>query len=917
MVAGHQPFGGASLPELMAAILRDQPAPLRLSPAAEPIRGIIETCLAKDPDTRYQRAEDVKLALEAVSLGTASPTKSARTLAAFSIQRPPLLERTPRESAFVGRERERARLVEAWALAKAGRRHLCLMAGEPGIGKTRLSLEFARQCADENAVVLVGRCDEEALVPYQPFVEAIGWYARTASEVALRAAIPANGGGDLAAFSPEFLDRLPNLPEPTPMNAAGQRYRLFESVSALLSTISSAAPVLLLIDDLHWADKPTLSLLRHVVRGSEPAALLLIGTYRESEVVAGHPLGELLADLRREPAVTRFGLAGLEPGEAETLIAALSAAKVPSSLARQVVESTGGNPFFVSEMARHLNETGSGSGLPEGVREVILRRVSRLSEPCVRALTLAAVVGREFDLDLLEAFADIPENDLLDAIDEARQAQLIDEAVGKPGRYSFHHALIRNALYDSMASTRRMRIHRRVAEALEKLSANSAEPPLADLAYHFTQAASAAVADRAADYATRAADRMVAALAHEEAARFYDYALQALDSLPAGPAVDRQRVVVHRRRGRAFGNLGQWGHQRAALEAALQHVQPDQKEERCEILADLGQAHFWLFDIPALERVSTEALGLAEGLGRADLEAVAMGWLARCRQAGGNVIEAIERDRETIERFGGSARISHSLGVDLAVLGGARPSGRRVSRQGDGDGRRSARCDVHDVLVVALRAGPCRRRTLCGCGPGLQRDARVRPQVRRDAFARARDFDVGRDIPSASRTTRPPRRIQLEARDLARSANFAPSIVSPSIDLLLIAARRGDPGSVESLFEETVEASRKNPGWHGWLWELRVSQVRAELAFARGDWEGAIAAATVGIEQCRRCSRPKYKTLGLVTRAQALMAPQPIDRGDCRRTASGQSGARHRGSGAAAAGERHAARAGRRRRAGR
>ena len=112
--------------------------------------------------------------------------------------------------------------------------------------------------------------------------------------------------------------------------------------------------------------------------------------------------------------------------------------------------------------------------------------------------------------------------------------------------------------------------------------------------------------------------------------------------------------------------------------------------------------------------------------------------------------------------------------------------------------------------------------------------------------------------------------IQLEARDLARSANFAPSIVSPSIDLLLIAARRGDPGGVETLFNETVEASKKNPGWHGWLWELRVSQVRAELAFARGDWEGAVAAATVGIDQCRRCSRLKYEALGLITRAQAL-----------------------------------------------
>jgi tetratricopeptide (TPR) repeat protein/predicted Ser/Thr protein kinase len=869
MASGHKPFGGSSLPELMAAILRDEPAPLKLSPAAEPMRAIIHTCLAKDPERRYQRAEDVKLALQALVTGTPTLTDSGRRPAPMSIQRPPLLERTSRESAFVGREHERGRLAEAWSLAKAGTRHLCLIAGEPGIGKTRLALEFARQCADENATVLVGRCDEEALVPYQPFVEAIGWYARTAPDAAFKAAIPANGAGDLAAFAPEFLARLPNAPEPTPMNAAGQRYRLFESVSALLSALSSAAPVLLLIEDLHWADKPTLSLLRHVVRGSDPAALLLLGTYRDSEVVAGHPLGELLADFRREPAVTRVVLAGLEPAHVGTLIAGLSAGNVAPGLARQVVESTGGNPFFVSEMARHLNETGSGSGLPEGIREVILRRVSRLSETCVRTLTLAAVVGREFDLDLLEGFADTPENDLLDAIDEARQAQLLDEAVGKPGRYSFHHALIRNALYDSMASTRRVRIHRRVAEALEKLSAQWAEPPLADLAYHFTQAASAAVADRAADYATRAADRMAAALAHEEAARFYDYALRALDSLPASPAVERQRVAIHRRRGRAFGNLGQWGQQRAALETALQHVQADQAEERCEILADLGQAHFWLFDIPSLERVSTEALKLAEELGRADLAAIAMGWLARCGQAGGNVIDAIERDRETIERFGESARISHSLGSILLYWAGR---GREAAALA---ANATAMADqVHDATFTMYSLS---HSALALAAVGRYADAsRVFSETR--AFGRkygvvpmlARAISMSGGFPLSLEDYETAEEIQLEARELARSANFAPSIVSPSIDLLLIAARRGDPGSVESLFDETVEASKKNPGWHGWLWELRVSQVRAELAYARGDWNDAIAAATVGIEQCRRCSRLKYESLALVTRAQAL-----------------------------------------------
>ena len=158
------------------------------------------------------------------------------------------------------------------------------MAGEPGIGKTRLSVEFARRCADEQATVLVGRCDEEALVPYQPFVEALGWYARVCPEAALRSAIPAGGGGELGAFAPEFLVRLPELPAPAPMNAQGQRYRLFETISGLLSAMSRQIPVLLLLDDLHWADKPTLSLVRHVVRGSDPAALLMIGTYREGEV---------------------------------------------------------------------------------------------------------------------------------------------------------------------------------------------------------------------------------------------------------------------------------------------------------------------------------------------------------------------------------------------------------------------------------------------------------------------------------------------------------------------------------------------------------------------------------------------------------------------------------------------------------
>ena len=207
-----------------------------------------------------------------------------------------------------------------------------LLSGEPGIGKTRLSLEFARRCADEQAHVLAGRCDEEALIPYQPFVEALSWYARSCPEPDLRAALAeGGGGGELGPFVPDFLARIPDLPPPTPMNAQGQRYRLFETVNALLAAMSQTFPVLLLIDDLHWADKPTLSLLRHIVRGSDPAALCLIGTYRESELVAGHPLCELLADLRREQAVTRVSLGGLERQQVRVLVETVASSVVSSS----------------------------------------------------------------------------------------------------------------------------------------------------------------------------------------------------------------------------------------------------------------------------------------------------------------------------------------------------------------------------------------------------------------------------------------------------------------------------------------------------------------------------------------------------------------------------------------------------------
>ena len=353
-------------------------------------------------------------------------------------------------------------------------------------------------------------------------------------------------------------------------------------------------------------------------------------------------------------------------------------------------------------MARHLNETGLAGGLPEGIREVILRRVSRLSEPCVRALTLAAVVGREFDLDVLEAFADLSENDLLDAIDEARQAQLIDEAAGKPGRYSFHHALIRDALYDGMASTRRVRIHRRVAEALERLSAHrrrtAARRPRLPL-----HAGGKRRRGRARQPTTPSAPPIAwprRSLTKKPRASTTTRCRRSTH-MPAGPDIERQRVAIHRRRGRAFGNLGAMGQPACGTRPGTQTsaAGPEGRALRDPHRHRPG---------PLL---AVRHPGAGAGLGRS---ADARRW-ARPDRLGGHqhgLAGALssgrrQRDRGHRERPRNHRplrRIGPHLAlpwVARALLGGAWPPGRRAGRQRDGDGRR--RCTMRRSRCTRCR----------------------------------------------------------------------------------------------------------------------------------------------------------------------------------------------------------------------
>ncbi|HKA15675.1 MAG TPA: AAA family ATPase, partial [Myxococcota bacterium] len=337
---------------------------------------------------------------------------------------------------FVGRAAERARLDAAMGEARRGQRRVALLAGEPGIGKTRLASELARDAHAAGAVVLDGRCDEDLGAPFRPWMQALLHFSIHAPDAELRALL-ADDAIDALPLLPELRRRLPDLFGPAKSAAEPERWRLFEAIDALLAGVSRGAPVVVLLDDLHWADPPSLALLRHLACSARPAALLLLGTYRETDLARTHPLSELLGELRREPQVERVLLRGLDRDELGALVAARAQHEAPEAFVRVLHTETEGNPFFAVEVIRHLVEAGAlrregdrwiGTrplaelGIPEGVRDVIGRRLSRLSDGTNEALRAASVIGRDFDLPELETASGLARDALLDAIEEASRA---------------------------------------------------------------------------------------------------------------------------------------------------------------------------------------------------------------------------------------------------------------------------------------------------------------------------------------------------------------------------------------------------------------------------------------------------------------------------------------------------------------
>jgi DNA-binding SARP family transcriptional activator len=452
---------------------------------------------------------------------------------------------------FVGREGELAALVGGIDGALAHRPALFLLAGEPGIGKSWLADELATRAEARGLRVLWGRCWEAGGAPaYWPWAQALRAYIRDVEKEQVRRELGA-GAPDVAQMLPELRELFPGLSPAPSLDPDGARFRLFDSTAAFLRAASDAQPLMLVLDDVHAADTPSLLLLRFLARELHESRIVLVASYRDTESRPDDPLSATVAEIRREPIARLVRLGGLDPPEVARCIELIGVGTPSEELAAAIHGETEGNPLFVTELARllseedRLQEAASApwrASIPQGMREVIAHRLRHLSSDCRRLLTEASVLGREFRLDALRAVSERSADEVLDLLDEALAARVVGDLPGGRGGLRFSHALIRDSLYGELGRRERGGLHRRAAEALETVYGREREPHLAELAHHFLEAASGGEVDKAVTYARQAAEHAAGVLAYEEAARLYEMALDAM-ALHA-PADDATRCEL-------------------------------------------------------------------------------------------------------------------------------------------------------------------------------------------------------------------------------------------------------------------------------------------------------------------------------------------------------------------------------------
>ena len=527
MLAGQPPFPGDDAVSIISQHLHADPVPPSRHNDAVPeaLDRAVLGLLAKRPEDRPANAAAAReLMLAALEEPPAEPAEERRA--------------NPLESlaggVFVGRERELERLREAVDIALAGRGSLQLLVGEPGIGKTRASEELATYARVSGARVYWGRCREDEGAPaYWPWVQAIRSYIRDSDPVALAWQL-GPGAAEVAQLIPEIAEKL-DIEPAAGTDSEEARFRLFDSVTSLLLSAARDRPIVIVLDDLHWADEPSLLLLRFAARELASSGLLVLGTYRDVELGRHHPLARMLGEMSVIEGSGRIPLRGLSVAAVERYIEMTAGSPAPPGLAEAVQEQTDGNPFFVGEVVRLLASEGKltagGSAaelqIPQGVREVVGRRLDRLSEETNEALRVAAVIGRDFEEELVWRVAELQPEQLMKAAREAIDERLVTDL--GDGHYSFAHALVRDTLYEELSPPKRSALHEKAGLAIEDVCGGKVDERLGELAHHFLEAAPRGDLAKAIDYAQRAGEQDMDQLAYEDAVDVYGRALEVLE----------------------------------------------------------------------------------------------------------------------------------------------------------------------------------------------------------------------------------------------------------------------------------------------------------------------------------------------------------------------------------------------------
>jgi len=433
---------------------------------------------------------------------------------------------------LVGRDDDLRRLDDVYAGSATGGARLVAVIGEPGIGKTALTSTWTKAASDAGASVVGGRCTPDGALPYQPFIEIAR--AMLAAEPG-RLSHLGSAAGNIARLVPDV--ELPaNLPPPVQGDSDTVQYLMAEAFIALLRSSDGEKPVIAVIDDIHWADESSISVLAHISRYEGDLPLLMVATYRDTDLVRNHPLPRLLADLRRSRTIERITLDPLTTDEVAQMLSARIGETVSGDVAESISVETGGNPFFVTEVTAHLRDEGAidehgqwvsnipieDYGIPEGVRDVVGRRLERLGKDAMTLLQVAAVIGPSFDIDVAGAMAGLDEETLEDVLDVAMEASVLDEG-DTLNEATFSHALVRQTLYDDLSIRRRARLHRAVAQALEESGASAAEV----LPHWLT----AGVSDKALVAAVEAAHHALMASSEREAMQHLELALESWDDV--------------------------------------------------------------------------------------------------------------------------------------------------------------------------------------------------------------------------------------------------------------------------------------------------------------------------------------------------------------------------------------------------